>query len=316
MKYIKTVKTPLLLAVVMFVLCGLVYPAVTTVIAQLAFPHQANGSMVVVNGSLVGSALVGQNFTDPRFMKCRPSKVNYNVYSDEQKKNGEYTGLASGSDNYAPSNPDLEARVAEDFVEFIKGNMETKEIPLVLLTSSNTLLAPYTVPQDALAQVPALMESTGLSEQELSQIIEENTFGEMNGVTSSDIFEVRGKNGTLSEKELASVQNTLAESEGKIVMVSKVNLAIMKKVSNGSVDLTKFPADLLTASGSGLDPHISPDAAMVQLPALVKNTGLSEETLLAIVEHNTTNKVLGIFGEETVNVLGVNLEIAQLLGIV
>ena len=83
-----------------------------------------------------------------------------------------------------------------------------------------------------------------------------------------------------------------------------------------SLTVGDIPGDLLTASGSGLDPHISPASAAVQIPALAENTGLSEDRLEEIVEANTTHKVLGIFGEEAVNVLGVNLAIAQELGLI
>ena len=77
-----------------------------------------------------------------------------------------------------------------------------------------------------------------------------------------------------------------------------------------------IPTDLVTASGSGLDPHISPASAAVQIPQLAENTGLTEEQLEQFVADNTTGKVLGIFGEEAVNVLGVNLAIAQELGLI
>ena len=70
----------------------------------------------------------------------------------------------------------------------------------------------------------------------------------------------------------------------------------------------------MTASGSGLDPHISPASAQIQIPQLAVNTGLSQERLQEIVAQHTTGKFLGIFGEETVNVLGVNLDIAQETG--
>ena len=70
------------------------------------------------------------------------------------------------------------------------------------------------------------------------------------------------------------------------------------------------PAELLTASGSGLDPHISPESAEVQIPTVAKNSGLSEEEVKKIVEENTEKKTLGVFGEERVNVLGCNLGIA------
>ena len=86
--------------------------------------------------------------------------------------------------------------------------------------------------------------------------------------------------------------------------------------ANPEIRRENIPTDLLTASGSGLDPHISPASAAVQLPALSKASGLSMQQLEAIVANNTTGKMLGIFGEETVNVLGVNLEIAQAMGLI
>ena len=85
---------------------------------------------------------------------------------------------------------------------------------------------------------------------------------------------------------------------------------------NPGVNREDIPTDLLTASGSGLDPHISPASAAVQIPQLAENTGLTEEQLEQFVADNTTGKVLGIFGEETVNVLGVNLDIAEALGLI
>lgn len=77
------------------------------------------------------------------------------------------------------------------------------------------------------------------------------------------------------------------------------------------VTAEEVPADLLTASASGLDPHISPQAAEIQIAAVAEHSGLSEETVQKIVEENTEHKVLGIFGEERVNVLKCNLAVAQ-----
>ena len=86
--------------------------------------------------------------------------------------------------------------------------------------------------------------------------------------------------------------------------------------ANPDVKREDIPADLMTASGSGLDPHITPASARIQIPALAAASGLSQEQLEQIVADNTKGKLLGIFGEETVNVLGVNLDIAQAMGLV
>ena len=85
---------------------------------------------------------------------------------------------------------------------------------------------------------------------------------------------------------------------------------------NPGVAREDIPADLMTASGSGLDPHISPAAAQVQLPAIAEASGLSPERLAQIVADNTEEKLLGMFGEETVNVLGVNRDIALAMGLI
>lgn len=83
--------------------------------------------------------------------------------------------------------------------------------------------------------------------------------------------------------------------------------------SHPGVKKEDIPADLLTASGSGLDPHISPASAELQIPTIAAATGLSEDALKEIVKNNTDSKLLGVFGEDKVNVLKANIEIAEAL---
>lgn len=85
--------------------------------------------------------------------------------------------------------------------------------------------------------------------------------------------------------------------------------------ANPDIKQEDIPADLLTASGSGLDPHISMEAAKVQIPAIAKATGLSEDELQKIVDENVEGKVLGIFGENKVNVLKTNIGVAKAIGL-
>lgn len=84
---------------------------------------------------------------------------------------------------------------------------------------------------------------------------------------------------------------------------------------NPGIKEEDIPTDLLTASGSGLDPHISPVSAEIQIPRIAKAAGLSEDQVREIVSRHTGGKILGIFGEDTVNVLEVNIEIAQAMGL-
>ena len=202
---INEIKKPILLTLVLLLICGLAYPVVMTGLSQAIFPEKANGSLIEVNGQAVGSDLIGQDFTDARFMKCRPSAYNYNTYTQADKESGSYAGVASGSQNFGPTNPALTERVEKDMAEFLK--------------------------------------------------------------------------------------------------------------SNPSIKKEDIPTDLLTASGSGLEPYISPAAAAVQIPALVETTGLSKEQLESIVKAHTRGKILGVFGGETVTVLRVNLDIANALGL-
>lgn len=197
-------------SLVLFLLCGIIYPLAMTGISQVLFNKPANGSQIQYNGKVVGSELLGQNFTDTKFFHGRISAVNYNTYKPEDKipdQDGKtaYSGVASGSANLAPSNPALVERVKNDIEEFLKANP------------------------------------------------------------------------TINKEDI--------------------------------------PTDLLTSSGSGLDPNISPEAAKVQIPAISKETGINISDLEKIVSKFTEGRQLGIFGEPRVNILKVNLEIASILNI-
>lgn len=114
---------------------------------------------------------------------------------------------------------------------------------------------------------------------------------------------------------LSSGSNNYAPSNPKLAKRVEKDIEEFLEANPG-IKREDIPTDLLTASGSGLDPHISPASAEIQIPAISQASGISEEELKKIVEDNTEGKLLGIFGEETVNVLGVNLEIAKEMGIV
>ncbi|UBR28418.1 K(+)-transporting ATPase subunit C [Bacillus sp. SD-4] len=173
------------------VLCGLVYPLIVTGIAQAVMKDNADGSLIYNDkNEVIGSKLIGQNFTDPRYFHGRVSSI-------------EYKAEASGSNNYAPSNPDLEKRVEKSIEEW--------------------------------------------------------------------------------------------------------------KKQNPSVPVTEVPIDLVTNSGSGLDPDMSPKAAYVQVERISKLTNIPKETLDQLIKDQTEGAVLGLFGETRVNVLKLNLELQKLL---
>ncbi|WP_276675662.1 potassium-transporting ATPase subunit KdpC [Collinsella stercoris] len=173
------------------VVCGLGYTLVVTGIAQVAFPYQANGSLIKVDDKIVGSELIGQNFEDEDHMWGRIQNVS--VVEDE---NGELMAYSAPS-NLSPA--------SEEYQELVDARVE------------------------------------------------------------------------------------------KI------------RAANPDADMDAVPVDLVTCSGSGLDPEISPDAAEYQVPRLAKATGKSEDEVRDIIAQCSKGRFLGVFGEPTVNVLKVNL---------
>lgn len=173
------------------VVCGLGYTLVVTGIAQVAFPYQANGSLITVDGKVVGSELIGQNFDDEAHMWGRIQNVS----------------IVEGED----------------------GELMAYGVPSNLSPAS----------------------------EEYRQLID--------------------------------------------ARVKKIRAA------NPDADMDAVPVDLVTCSGSGLDPEISPDAAEYQVPRLAKATGKSGDEVRDIIAACTKGRFLGVFGEPTVNVLKVNL---------
>ncbi len=172
---------------VLTMLTGLLYPGLVTGICQLAFPAQANGSLVLRDGKVIGSALIGQGFSKPEYFHPRPSAVNYDASN-------------SGGSNLGPTNQALIDRVKSSLESFRRENPD------------------YAGP---------------------------------------------------------------------------------------------IPADLLTTSGSGLDPHISPGAALAQAARIAKARGVAVSAVQALVLASTEGRALGLLGEPRVNVLQLNLALDQ-----
>jgi potassium-transporting ATPase KdpC subunit len=149
------------------VLTGLVYPGVVTGLTQMFFPHRANGSLIVTNGQVVGSSLIGQNFTKPEYFQPRPSAAG----------NG-YDATASGGSNYGPTNQKLIDRVKASIEQFRKDNPDyTGPIPADLVTASASGLDPDISPASAEAQAPRVAKARGIALEQVQQLVAQNTEG-------------------------------------------------------------------------------------------------------------------------------------------
>lgn len=184
--------------IVLLVICGLIYPLVLTGVSQAVFPKQANGSLVTVDGKAVGAETIGQEFTEDYFLWGRPSAYHYNTYYEDADGNQyysygtEYAGVASGSNNYAPSNPALTERVSADMENFLAKNpgVSEEDIPTDLMTASGSGLDPHISPESAKIQVPRIAAASGLSEDEVQNIIDEHTEGKTLGIFGEETVNV------------------------------------------------------------------------------------------------------------------------------
>ena len=184
--------------VVLMLICGLFFPCLLTGLSSVLFPHQAGGSLITVNGTAVGAEHVGQEFTQDCYMWSRPSAYHYNVYTESEdgrkyyNDGTEFGGLASGSNNYAPSNPALVERVEADMEAFLAKNpdVEREDIPTDLLTASGSGLDPHISPESAQIQLPRIAQASGLSEESLQEIVNRNTTGKLLGVFGEETVNV------------------------------------------------------------------------------------------------------------------------------
>jgi potassium-transporting ATPase KdpC subunit len=163
----KQLGTAFRLVVVMTVLTGFVYPGVVTELCQWSFPAEANGSLIRVNGRVVGSSLIGQNFSKPWYFHPRPSAAG----------NG-YDASDSGCSNYGPTNRELIDRIKASIAKFRKENPDYKgPIPADLVTASASGLDPDISLASAEAQAARVAEARGVSTDDIRHLIERHTKG-------------------------------------------------------------------------------------------------------------------------------------------
>ncbi|KGL40788.1 potassium-transporting ATPase subunit KdpC [Listeria booriae] len=176
------------LSLVFIVICGLIYPLAATGVAQVIFPNKANGSLIEKNGEVVGSKWIGQNFASNKYFHGRVSSIANNA-------------SASGSENLAPSNPELKKRVENSIATLQKENptMSSSNIPADLVTNSGSGLDPDISVASAKLQVDRVAKANQLDTKIVSELVSDNTTNRSLGIFGEPRVNVLQLNLALNE---------------------------------------------------------------------------------------------------------------------
>jgi K+-transporting ATPase ATPase C chain len=178
----KQLRPAIMMIVLMTVLTGLAYPLAMTGIAGLVFPHQAAGSLVVRDGKVIGSALIGQNFTAEKYFHGRPSATTDTDPKDPTKTvPAPYNAANSGGSNLGPTSKALVERVKGDAATLAAQNPGAP-VPVDLVTTSASGLDPDITPAAALFQVPRVAKARNLPDDKVRQLVAEHTEGRVLGI--------------------------------------------------------------------------------------------------------------------------------------
>jgi len=224
------------------ILFGVVYPLAITGVCQVLFPHQSNGSLVTAGDKVIGSEIIGQNFTKPEYFHPRPSSAG-----------GGYDATASSGSNLGPTSAKLVHGTTK---------MDDKKNEVVDFDGINLRIVHYSLEND----IP--YES------------------------SVPLDRFKDAKGDLDDVKLIKAFN-----DDKAPLVFTPNAPI--------------PADAVTASASGLDPHLSPASAEAQVDRVAKARGASPEQIRQLAAQFTEGRDLGFLGEPRVNVLRLNLALDE-----
>jgi K+-transporting ATPase ATPase C chain len=179
---LKEIRPAIVILVALTVITGLIYPLAMTGIAQVLFPYQAQGSMIMRDGTVVGSALIGQVFADDKYFHGRPSATNTPDPQDPTKNvDAPYNAANSGGSNLGPTSKMLADRLQVD-VEKLKAENPSVPIPVDLVTTSGSGLDPHISPAAALFQVPRVAKARNIPEDRLRQLVQDETEGRFLGL--------------------------------------------------------------------------------------------------------------------------------------
>jgi len=179
---LKEIRPAIVMIIAMTVITGLIYPLAMTGIAQLIFPHQADGSLIEKDGKVIGSELVGQNFASDKYFHGRPSVTTDTDPKDPTKTiPAPYNAASSVASNLGTTQQSLIDRVKDDAAKLHDENPSTP-IPADLVTASASGLDPDITPAGALFQVPRVAKARDIPEDRVRQLVASNTQGRVLGI--------------------------------------------------------------------------------------------------------------------------------------
>jgi K+-transporting ATPase ATPase C chain len=179
---LREIRPAILVLIALTLITGLAYPLAMTGIAQIIFPYQARGSLIDRNGTVIGSALIGQEFDSDKYFHGRPSATTATDPNDATKTiAAPYNSANSGASNLGPSNKALIDRVKGD-IDKLKKENPSADVPIDLVTTSASGLDPDISPEAALFQVPRIAKARNLPEDRVRQLVTDQTEGRLFGL--------------------------------------------------------------------------------------------------------------------------------------
>jgi potassium-transporting ATPase KdpC subunit len=179
---LREIRPAILVLLLLTALTGLAYPLAITEIAGAIFPKQAQGSLIVRDGKVVGSGLIGQEFKSNKYFHGRPSATTAPDPADSSKTvPAPYNAANSGGSNLGPTSKALNDRIKED-IDKLKAENPSASVPVDLVTTSGSGLDPDISPEGALFQVPRVAKARNMPEDKVRQLVTENTSGRLVGI--------------------------------------------------------------------------------------------------------------------------------------